>query len=390
MENFFYFAPVPIDFGAGKLKTLPQIIKKLNLKKGILISAPSMIRNGIADEIVKASEGRIITVFSDIQPNPTIHNTDACVQMIRDHGCEFAVAVGGGSIMDCAKAACYVANTKHDTDYFFTKKNPMTGRGIPLIAIPTTSGTASEVTAASVLTDTENGVKALMIHDSLYPVYALIDPELTLSCPPAVTAASGLDVLAHSLEAFYGKNHQPITDLAAERAASLVFEHLLTAYHEPDNLEARAKMSEASVTAGLAFNLTKTAGVHACSYPLTQDYSIPHGEACAFTLPSFWKMNSHNGPEGERLQAFSRRLGFADSDALANRIDEMKKAMGMRTTIEEVGITTETALNTLITKSFAPNMYNNPVTMTEESLKKMYLEMNEKALMQSSWIPFTS
>lgn len=109
----------------------------------------------------------------------------------------------------------------------------MTGRGIPLIATPTTSGTASEVTAASVLTDTENDVKALMVNDSLYPVYALVDPELTLSCPSAVTAASGLDILAHALEAFYGKNHQPITDLAAKKAASLVFEHLLTAYHEP-------------------------------------------------------------------------------------------------------------------------------------------------------------
>nr|WP_295974515.1 iron-containing alcohol dehydrogenase [uncultured Bacillus sp.] len=127
-------------------------------------------------------------------------------------------------------------------------------------------------------------------------------------------------------------------------------------------------MSKASVMAGLAFNLTKTAGVHACSYPLTQDYGIPHGEACALTLPSFWKINSHHGPEAERLQAFSRRLGFADSNALACRINEMKKEMGMRTTLKEIGITTLAELNRLISKSFTPNMDNNPVPMTAESL----------------------
>lgn len=378
MENFFYKEPVPINFGAGKLKLLPQIIQQMNLKKGILISAPSMVRQGIADEIVKQSEGRIVAIFSDIQANPTVDNTDACVQVIRANQCDFAVAIGGGSIMDCAKAACFVAKTEHCTADFFSKKEPLIGQGIPLIAIPTTSGTASEVTSVSVLTDTDNGIKAPLSGDCLYPQYALIDPELTVTCPPSVTASSGLDVLAHSLEAFYGKKHQPITDLAAERAASLVFRYLLKAYQEPDQLEARAKMSEASVTAGLAFNLTQTAGAHACSYPLTQDYHIPHGEACAFTLPSFWRINSHSGPEAERLQAFSRRLGFHDADALADRIDEMKIKMGLRTTLAEAGIQTEADLNSLVSKSFAPNMFNNPVTMTEASLTILYKQLNKK------------
>ncbi|MGP7818173.1 iron-containing alcohol dehydrogenase family protein [Niallia sp. 01092] len=372
MENFFYKQPVPIDFGAGKLKILPKILEKMNMKKGILISAPSMVRSGIAQEVMKQSEGRIVTIFSDIQPNPTVNNTDACAKMIREYECEFAVALGGGSILDCAKVACFVASTPYGTADFFSKKRPITASGIPMIAVPTTSGTASEVTTVSVLTDTENDIKAPIASDFFYPVYALIDPELTITCPPSVTAVSGIDVLAHSLEAYYGKKHQPFTDMAAERAASLVFQHLLTAYHEPDNIEARAKMSEASVTAGMAFNLTQTAAAHACSYPLTQDFGVPHGEACAMTLPSFWKLNSQLENESERLNAFSQRLGFKNAEALADRIDEMKKAMGLKMTLEDAGVKTEEDLDKLVENSFAPNMLNNPVTMTKESLKELY------------------
>ncbi|WP_445491934.1 iron-containing alcohol dehydrogenase family protein [Niallia sp. 03133] len=375
MENFFYKQPVPIDFGVGKIKNIPEILKQMNAKRGILISAPSMVRSGIAQEIIDHSEGKIVAIFSDIQPNPTVKNTDDCAEAIRENKCEFAIALGGGSIIDCAKVACFVAKTPYGTADFFSKKRPVTEQGIPYIAIPTTSGTASEVTTVSVLTDTENDVKAPIASDYFYPVYALIDPALTVTCPPSVTAVSGIDVLAHSLEAFYGKKHQPFTDMAAERAASLVFKHLLTAYHEPENIEARAKMSEASVTAGLAFNLTQTAAAHACSYPLTQDFGVPHGEACAMTLPSFWKINSQYGPEAERLNAFSQRLGFKNSEELADRIDEMKKEMGLKMTLEDAGIHTDEQLNSLVENSFAPNMQNNPVTITKNSLKKMYLQL---------------
>ncbi|RYL92500.1 iron-containing alcohol dehydrogenase family protein [Sporolactobacillus sp. THM7-4] len=375
MDHFYYRQPVPIDFGIGKRDKLPEILERMNLKRGILISAPSMVRSGIAHDIVKQSDGRIVAVFSDIQPNPTVINTDDCAKAIRVNQCEFAVALGGGSIMDCAKAACFVAGTPYSAAAFLAKERPITKPGIPLIAMPTTSGTASEVTTASVLTDTERGVKALIASDYFYPVYALIDPELTISCPPQVTAASGLDVLAHSLEAYYGKKHQPLTDMAAERAASLVFKYLLTAYHEPENREARSKMSEASVTAGLAFNLTQTAAAHACSYPLTQDYGIPHGEACAFTLPSFWRINSSVGPESERLNAFSRRLGFVDADDLADRIDLMKQEMGLRTTLEEAGVLTEDELDDLVSHCFAPNIRNNPAEMTKEGLKKIFVQL---------------
>lgn len=371
MYNFYYEQPVPIDFGADKIKDLPTILEKYKFQKGLLISAPSMVRNGVAQKIMDASNGKIKAIFSNIQPNPTVQNTDDCVEALVEHKCDFAIALGGGSILDCAKVACFVATTSYTTEVYFTKQQPITHKGLPLIAVPTTSGTASEITNVSVLTDTKRGIKAPLASEFLYPIYALVDPMLTLSCPQQVTASSGLDVLAHSLEAFYGKKHQPYTDLAAEYAAKLVFENLLVAYHAPNNLEARINMSLASVTAGMAFNLTQTAAAHACSYPLTQNFGVPHGEACALTLPTFWKLNSI-GKESKRLEAFSRRLGFEDSIDLANRIDEMKKDMQMCLTIEDAGVKTEEDLKLLVANSFAPNMQNNPVDVTPELLENLY------------------
>nr|WP_106785073.1 iron-containing alcohol dehydrogenase family protein [Lysinibacillus timonensis] len=379
MEEFYYEQPVPIDFGIGKLEKLPEIVEQFGFEKGLLISTPSMVKNGIAAQIAEASNGKLKEIFSDIQPNPTLKNTDDCAKILRSNQYDFAVAIGGGSVLDCAKVACFVAKTEHSTSAYFYKDKPVDHPGIPLIAIPTTSGTASEITAVSVLTDTDKGVKAPLSSKYLYAKYALIDPALTFSCPPHVTAASGIDVLAHSLEAFYGKKHQPYTDMAAEKAAKLVFKNLLVAYKDPENVEARVNMSLASVTAGLAFNLTQTAAAHACSYPLTQDFGITHGEACAFTLAAFWRLNSQSEDTyvSTRLQQFNKRCGFEDADALANYIDEMKIEMGLCMTLEAAGVTTEELLDDLVINSFAPNMQNNPVEMTPATLKEFYRSLSK-------------
>lgn len=374
MTSFYYEQPVPIDFGMGKINKLPEIIEQFGYKKGILISTPSMVKNGTAEKLLKSCKGKLIDVFSNIQPNPTLKNTDDCAEILRSNECDFAVAIGGGSVLDCAKVACFIAKTNDATSVYFYKEKSVDQPGIPLIAIPTTSGTASEITTAAVLTDTDKGIKAPMNDKYFYPKYALIDPELTFSCPPSVTATSGIDVLAHSLEAFYGKKHQPYTDMACEKAAKLVFENLLTAYKEPENVEARVNMSLASVTAGMAFNLTQTAASHACSYPLTQDFGIPHGEACALTLAAFWRLNSERGDDyvRERLHQFSKLCGFENANELADYIDYMKKEMGLRMTLEDAGITSEELLDRLVEKSFAPNMQNNPVEITPELLKEFY------------------
>lgn len=203
-------------------------------------------------------------------------------------------------------------------------------------------------------------------------MYALIDPLLTMSCNKKVTASSGIDVLAHSLEALYSKYHQPFTDLFAKHAASLIFRYLQIVYDEPDHVEARTKMAEASVAAGMAFNITQTAAAHACSYPLTELLGIPHGEACAFTLPHFWVLNAQDEVKGTRLQDISRELGFRDAAHLAERVEELKQHLELRMTLHEIGVNTDEQLQQIVEASFAPNIHNNPVSLTKESLYAFY------------------
>jgi len=243
------------------------------------------------------------------------------------------------------------------------------GESLPLIVIPTTAGTGSEVTPVSVLTDAAAGKKSSIVHPCLFPKLAVIDPELCLSMPPNLTAVTGLDALAHALEAFWSKNHQLICDALALEASRKVFEYLPTAFKDGSNLKARAEMCEASVLAGMAFALPRTAGSHACSYAFTTAYDVPHGEACALTLAAFTRINCE--AEEGRLHNFARQLGFKDAYAMADRIDELKQLTGMRMTLGQIGATKK-AVPMLVESSKHPNLLNNPVAMDDGRLSALF------------------
>ncbi|RCX20091.1 alcohol dehydrogenase [Anaerobacterium chartisolvens] len=371
-----YSQPVKLIFGTGKVESLDKIFAGFGLKNGLLVSDPVFVKNGLASKVSDYSRGALIEVFSDITPNPTVTNVDDCARLIREKNIEFVAALGGGSSLDCAKAACSVCRTPYSVVEFHSGKRKFEKDFIPLIAIPTTSGTGSEVTPVAVLSDPERGVKAPLVSDNFFPMCAIIDAALTLTVPSAITASTGMDVLSHALEGFWSKNHQPICDAMALHSARLVFEYLLPAYLDAGNLEAREKMSEASVMAGLAFGLPKTAGSHACSFPLTSVYHIPHGEACAFTLDAFTRINAE--AENGRLHGFARMLGFTDAYGMADSILEMKRAMNMKITLADAGIPEE-KLEELARLSQHPNMLNNPVAMDLESILKMYRSLKEKS-----------
>ncbi len=369
MPTFFYHQTVPIAFGAGKLSDLAEVVRARGYKKGLLITTKSIVANGVAERVVAESEGLITEYTYGIQPNPTVQNTDECLKALREGDYDFVVALGGGSVLDCAKVATALAPTNVQTQPFFDGEFVLQEKGLPLIAVPTTAGTASEITRVSVLSDPVSGRKLPFNSPYLYPDYALIDPLLTVSCGKGVTATSGIDVLAHALEALYSVHRQPFTDLFAKHAAKLVFDYLQAAYDDPDDVLARTKMAEASVSAGMAFNLTQTAASHACSYPLTEMFDVPHGEACAFTLPKFWALNAE---QDERLQDISRELGFRDAEHLAERVEQLKLYLGLRTTWREIGVETEEQIFAIVEASFAPNIHNNPVALTKESLYAFY------------------
>lgn len=368
--NWDYLQPVKIRFGKGRVSEVRELARQMGIANGLLVSDPFFLKNGLAERIIRESEGVITAVYGDVSPNPDVKEVDDCAQLIREKKIGFVVALGGGSSMDCAKAAASIALTQDSIRKYHGTGIPMPQEHLPLIAVPTTAGTGSEVTCVSVLTDHENGKKSPIVSDGFFPGFAIIDPELTYTMPPKVTAGTGIDVLAHALEGYWSRGHQPVCDACALHAAGLVFKYLYRAYENPGDEEAREKMCEASLIAGLAFTLPKTTSSHACSFPLTNILHIPHGEACGLTLDYFARINA-KGSEGWRIDELAVKLGFADTDDMADAIHALKAKMGLRNDLKDLHLT-EDQISELVRISRHPNLYNNPVEITDEMLSEMY------------------
>lgn len=374
--NWEFNLPVKLAFGNNRHEQIFDYICEIGGEVGILVCSRSFAGNGLADKLVKLSGGKIKAVFSDIRPNPTTDNVNACVDVMRSIGADFAVALGGGSPMDCCKAACAIAKGDDKIEAYHSGGKAISAdEAIPMIAVTTTSGTASEVTNISVLTDLAKNLKQPMNDPAMYPKIAVIDPVLTLTVPPQITASTGLDVLSHAIESYWATLNQPICSACSVYAARLVFEYLERAYNHSDDLLAREKMAEASIVAGVAFSHPRTTGSHACSFPLTNIYGVPHGEACAFTLDYFVKFNAKHADEDGRITAFARDCGFDTPDAMADEIAAMKRRMGMRTNLSQIGCTTDEQIRELTQKSMSMLMKRNPIELTEENIYNMYINL---------------
>ncbi len=365
--------PVKLVFGSGKRSDLAKYIDEIGGSRGVLVCGNSFCKNSVADEFLRLGGGKIVEIFSDIRPNPTTDNVNDCVRLMREVDADFAVALGGGSPMDCCKAACAIVRGDDNIEPYHSLGKPISAKeAIPMIAVTTTSGTASEVTNISVLTDINQNLKQPMNDPVMYPKIAVIDPELTLTVPPQVTASTGLDVLSHAIESYWSTLNQPICSACSIYAARLVFEWLENAYTEPENLTAREKMAEASIVAGVAFSHPRTTGSHACSFPLTNIYGIPHGEACAFTLDYFVKFNAKHADGDGRLDALAKDCGFDSAYEMADEISAMKKRMGMRSRLSEIGCTSDEQIAELTKKSMSMLMKRNPIELSESDIGEMY------------------
>lgn len=364
-----YLQPVTIKFGNGIRTELKEIAESLGCKAGLLVSDPFFVSSGLAEQIVAESDGILTGIYGEVSPNPDVTEVDACAAVIKENNQDFVVALGGGSALDCAKAAASICLTSDSIRKYHGTGEAMPQEHLPLIAVPTTAGTGSEVTCVSVLTDHANGKKSPIVSNGFYPSIAIIDPELTYSMPPKVTASTGIDVLCHALEGFWSKGHQPVCDALALHACKIVFTYLKRAYLDGEDKEAREKMAEASVIAGMAFTLPKTTASHACSFPLTNLYHIPHGEACGLTLDYFARINA--SVEDGRLEGFAKELGFADVAELAEAIHTLKEELGLRNDLKDLNLT-DNQIAELVRISRHPNLYNNPVEITDEMLQEMY------------------
>ncbi len=363
-----YRQPVDVHFGRGILDSLPDAVDRLGGHKGLLVTSPSFVSRGVAGRLVDMCGGRLAAVYSGVSPNPDVTECDACAAMLRDGGCDFVVALGGGSVIDCAKAAAAVCRADAAAAEYLDGR-PLPSDVLPIIAIPTTAGTGSEVTPVSVLSDHSHGIKAPLRCDGFYPRIALVDPSLTDSMSPYMTACTGFDVLCHAIEAYWSRRHQPVCDALAIQVARLVLDNLLRAFTEPTDTEARDRMAEASVTAGMAFALPGTNCAHVCSYPLTGRYNIPHGEACAMTIDSFIRLNGRKG--SDRAVSLACALGYDSPEVLADAVSALKSATGMRPDLSEFHLG-DADVESIAAACMHPNMRNNPVEVTYDELLQLF------------------
>lgn len=361
--DFIYKQPVGIVFGVGRSERIDELARKYD--KPFIVTDKFFEQNGFAYKLAEKLGVPVKeNVFCGVSPNPDVSEVDSCSAALRAADADIIIAVGGGSAIDLAKAAS--VKEEHISLYHGTGVK-VPEKHLPLIAVPTTSGTGSEVTNVSVLTDRITNKKAPIASDSFYPSLAVIDPKLTLSAPPNVTASTGIDVLCHAVEGYWSLGHQPVCDALAVHAVRTTLEYLPAAFENPGDINAREKMSEASVIAGLAFALPKTTSSHACSFPLTSLYNIPHGEACGLTLDHFMRINAAD----KRTQELAKLVGFSNADGFADEIAGLKVRLGLRTDLSDLKIT-DSQTEELVRLSRHPNMANNPIEITDEMLYELY------------------
>ncbi|MFL4396765.1 iron-containing alcohol dehydrogenase [Acinetobacter pittii] len=276
--------------GPMALQYLPETFKQFNSNKALIVTDQGVVKSGTLKKVIDLLTIKY-SIFDEINPEPELEQVKEGIDIYRDQQCDVVLAVGGGSALDIAKCIAALADQRGEIQEFLGV-NKLQSRNIPLIVIPTTAGTGSEVTNVAILSDTVNQMKQGIVSDYLLPDVAIVSPYMSVSCPPSVTAASGVDALVHALEAYISVNHTEVTDALAIQAIELIVEYLPKAYALPHNLLAREKMATASLMAGLAFGNAGVGAVHALAYPLGGKYKMPHGVSNALMLPHVIKWNA--------------------------------------------------------------------------------------------------
>lgn len=315
LNSFSFELPTKIVYGVGVTKRLVDVIKDEKWKRLVLVSDEGVVRSGLLQQVYDLLEAHQLkwTLFDRVEPNPKDYNVQQGTEMARQFGADALVAIGGGSPIDCAKAIAVVSRQGGAVrDYEGPGK--IGPDVLPLIAIPTTAGTGSEVTFSSVITDSSDKYKFSIKDARIAPQVALVDPEMTLTMPPELTAATGMDALTHAIEAFTAKASEPLADAAALYATELITAHLRNAVIRGDDLEARAGMLLGSVLAGIAFSHSDVAAVHCVAEALGGKYDAAHGVCNAVVLPAVMEYNMEYCKERYARIAGAMGLTYEDVD----------------------------------------------------------------------------
>lgn len=374
------FAPLSYT-GWGALEQLLPEVGKYEPKKILIVTDPMLAKIGLTNRVSDPleKEGYAVTIYTEVVPEPPLETGENLVSFTRDNGFDMVIGVGGGSALDLAKLAAILATHEGPVaDYLnLTGSRSVEKKGLPLILIPTTSGTGSEVTNIAVLS--LETTKDVVTHDFLLTDVAIVDPELTISVPPKVTAATGIDALTHAVEAYISVNASPATDALALQAIRLIARSLRTAVHNGEDKKARTDMSHGSFLAGLAFFNAGVAGVHALAYPLGGQFHIAHGDSNAVLLPYVMSYirKSCETRMADILDALGGNSSFlSDTEASYKCVDELKRIVqdvGIPSTLAGFNIP-ETALDSLTADGVKQKriLARSPLPLLEADIRKIY------------------
>lgn len=373
------FLPYRKPHIVNSVKKIPEIIQKHKCDNVLIVTDAGIMKLGLTDRLQNALKENNIafSIYDKTVANPTTVNIDEALAMYKENNCNAIIGFGGGSSMDCAKALgarIVRPNTPLSKMEGILKVNVK----LPLlIAIPTTAGTGSETTLAAVITDAETRHKYAINDFPLIPKYAVLDPKVTLSLPPFITATTGMDALTHAVEAYIGNSTTAGTRKDALMAVELIFKNLDTAYTEGSNIEARENMLKASFYAGCAFTKSYVGYVHAVAHSLGGEYNVPHGLANSIILP--FVLKEYGKSAHPKLAKLAIAAGVADTDTpvkdaadnFITAIEDMKKRFNIGDTIKEIKEEDIPKLSKYADKEANP-LYPVPVLMDVDELSKFY------------------
>lgn len=281
-------------FGPGARKELPEVVKRLGKNKALIVTDAGLVKFGVAKMVTDVLDeaGIPFEIFSDVKPNPTVSNVKNGIEAYKASGADFIIAIGGGSSIDTAKAVGIVINNPEFSDIVSLEGcAPTTHKSVPIVALPTTAGTAAETTINYVIIDEENHKKMVCVDPNDIPAVAIVDAELMYSLPASLTAATGMDALTHAIEGYITKGAWALSDMFEIEAIRMISRNLPTAVAEPSNPEARDAMAVAQYVAGMAFSNVGLGLVHGMAHPMGSLFDIPHGVANALLLPTIMEWN---------------------------------------------------------------------------------------------------
>ncbi|MBL8708345.1 MAG: iron-containing alcohol dehydrogenase [Rhodospirillaceae bacterium] len=370
--------PTSVKFGCGRIRELPDHCKALGLKRPLLVTDPGLANLPMIKEALAGLQAAGIPagLFSDIQGNPVGKNVEDGLKVYRDGKHDGVIAFGGGSALDAAKTIAFMTGQSRpmwdfeDIGDWWTRADPA---GIaPIIAVPTTSGTGSEVGRASVITDESTHTKKIIFHPKMMPSIVIDDPELTVGLPPHVTAATGMDALSHCLEAYCAPGFHPMADGIALEGMRLVQENLPTAVQDGKNLVARANMMIAATMGATAFQ-KGLGGMHAISHPLGALYNTHHGLTNAVVMPYVLEFNRK--AIEERMVRLARFLGLANPgfDAVQKWILALRAEIKIPHTLKEIGVDDKRVDEVAKMAEADPSAGGNPIKVGAKELGQIFV-----------------